>query len=299
MSLSQALLAHRYGKLALGDLHLYKALDDKTCRKNFKSSARKIAKKLAGALIHSMNNVLLVLKVEVYGRKESEYPHQQPLAFPVLEPYVVQSVEHDRTTKILIGTASWLALVTSCVQLNTGDVVVGPHNTHFTPHARTSICIREDYKKNITIERHLRSKFHMAETFKKCAGVFHLFQESTCLPITFQSLHEHYLSKTSSGIKTLAATFFQLYQDKALSQTRLAEQVGDAAPESSRISRNIHHLQQMLNQSDGHMVKVTENISKQLRVLGDHAVGNITSLNHSVVKQSVQKRIEIILNARP
>jgi hypothetical protein len=66
MALSQALLAHCYGNLAL---------DDKTCSKNFKSSAMKISKKLAGALIRSMNNVLLVLIVEVYGKKESEDPH--------------------------------------------------------------------------------------------------------------------------------------------------------------------------------------------------------------------------------
>ncbi|KAF9103561.1 hypothetical protein BGX27_010530 [Mortierella sp. AM989] len=52
--LSQALLVHRYGKLALNDLNLYRPLDDKTCQKTFSTSATKIAKKLAGALIHSL-----------------------------------------------------------------------------------------------------------------------------------------------------------------------------------------------------------------------------------------------------
>ena len=44
-----------------------------------------------------MNNVLLILKVEVHSRSMTEDPHQQPLAYPVLESYVVQSVEHDRS----------------------------------------------------------------------------------------------------------------------------------------------------------------------------------------------------------
>ncbi|KAF8920499.1 hypothetical protein BGZ58_004304 [Dissophora ornata] len=225
-SLSQALLAHHYGKLVSDDLGLYKSIDDKTCSRDFKSSARKISKKLAGALIHSIKNVPLILNVEVYGRTMSEDPHQQPLAYPVLESYVVRSVEHDRTTKIVIGTASWLALVTSCVQQNTGDIVIGPHNTDFTPYAQTTIYLRKDYKKNISVQRHLRSKFDKDETYMECAG-------------------------------------------------------------------------QMLSHSNSDMVTVTESISQQLRVLAEHTVGSITRLNHTVVKQAVQNRIEIILNAKP
>ncbi|KAI8594661.1 hypothetical protein EDD21DRAFT_421459 [Dissophora ornata] len=269
-SLSQALLAHHYGKLVSDDLGLYKSIDDKTCSRDFKSSARKISKKLAGALIHSIKNVLLILNVEVYGRTMSEDPHQQPLAYPVLESYVVRSVEHDRTTKIVIGTASWLALVTSCVQQNTGDIVIGPHNTDFTPYAQTTIYLRKDYKKNISVQRHLRSKFDKDETYMELGG-----------------------------IKTLAATFYQLYQDKALSRTCLAKHLRDSAQGSSRISQDLHQLQQMLSHSNSDMVTVTESISQQLRVLAEHTVGSITRLNHTVVKQAVQNRIEIILNAKP
>lgn len=298
LSLSQALLVHHYGKIILDDVSLYEALDRKTCNKAFRSSASRIAKKLAGALIHSLANVLLVLKVEIYGRKESEDPHQLPLAFPALEPYTVRSIEHDGTTKILIGTASWLALVTSSVQLNTGNVVVGPHNTHFTPHARTSVYIRSDYKKNVVVERHLRSKFHLAETYLKCAGIFYLFQQSACLPFTMPLLHEHFLPKKTSGIRTVAAIFFRLYQDEGLSQTHLADQLQDATADTSRISRDIITLQHFMEESDDNMVKVTMVISQQLRVLCEHAVGTITDLNHSVVKREVETKIEAIINAR-
>ena len=298
LPLSQALLVHHYGKVVLDDISLYKELDDRTCKKTFKSSATRISRKLAGALIHSLANVLLILKVEVYGRKESEDPHQQPLAFPVLEPYTVQSVEHDQTTKILIGTASWLALVTSSVQLNTGNVVVGPHNTSFAPHACARVYIRQDYKKNVVVERHLRSKFHLAETYLQCAGIFHLFQQPTCLPFTMPLLHENFLPKSSSGMKIVAAIFFQLYQDKGLSQTHLADQMKDTTVDASRVLREILNLQQVLKESDDNMVKVTMTISQQLRVLCDHAVNTITNLNHSVVEKEIMRKIEAILNAR-
>lgn len=298
LPLSQVLLTHQYGRIVLDNISLYKALDDKTCSKSFKTHYSKIAKKLAGSLLHSLTNVLLVLKVEVNGRKGSEDAHQQPLAFPVLEPYTVQLVEHDHTTKILIGTNSWLALVTSSIQLNTGTVIAGPHNTNFAPHARTSVYIRSDYRKNVVEERHLRSKFHLSETYLECAGIFHLFQHHTCLPFTVSLLYDHFLPKGPSGLKIVAAIFYKLHQERNISQTHLSNLLKDTTADSSRILRDVRDLQQMLKKNDDDLVEVTVVISQQLRILCDHTVSTITNLNHTVVKNEIEKRIEAILNAR-
>ncbi|KAF9091642.1 hypothetical protein BGX27_001995, partial [Mortierella sp. AM989] len=93
--LSQALRAHSYGRIVMDELHLYKKLDDDTCNQQFSTMAQDIAKKLSGALIQSKANVLLVLKPEAYGRTRSEDPHEQPLTFPLLESYIVESARHE------------------------------------------------------------------------------------------------------------------------------------------------------------------------------------------------------------
>ncbi|KAF9980965.1 hypothetical protein BGZ75_007784 [Mortierella antarctica] len=300
--LSHSLLAHNYGKIVLDDLDGYEELDNEMCQQRFSAAAQKIARRLAGALVQSKASVLLVLKVEIYGRERTEDPHEQPLAFPLLGSYIVESVSHDGAKKIVIGTDSWLALITSCVLLNTGEVVVGPHNTHFAPHKHSTVWLRTaDYERNSVVERQLRSKYHDDKTYMECAGVFFLFQRPACLPVTLRTLLEHYLSKADSGIKTVAAIFRQLYEEKALSRTGLAQQTSKIINEQTRISQEIRTLHQMLltaNHADKDMVSVSESVSRQLRVLTEFTTSATTALNHSVVKEAIEHRIRVILNEK-
>jgi hypothetical protein len=127
VELLQALTAHRYGGLVLDRLKSYEQLGIKVCQKRF-SEAPDLARLLAGCLIHSQANVVLVLKAEIYDRSRMEDPHEQPLAFLVYRDYTGASVRHNGAQKLLIGTDTWLALVTSCILLHSGDVVIGPHN---------------------------------------------------------------------------------------------------------------------------------------------------------------------------
>ncbi|KAF9995904.1 hypothetical protein BGZ80_010248 [Entomortierella chlamydospora] len=82
VELSQALMAHCYGRLVLDRLKSYGQLGIKVCQKRF-SEAPDLARLLAGGMIHSQSNVALVPKAEMYGRSRTEDPHEQPLAFPV------------------------------------------------------------------------------------------------------------------------------------------------------------------------------------------------------------------------
>ncbi|KAF9567466.1 hypothetical protein EC968_003229 [Mortierella alpina] len=275
--LSHLLLAHKYGRIVMDDMDCCEELDDGTCQRRFSEAAQNIARKLAGALIQSKASVLLVLKVEIYGRTRTEDPHEQPLAFPLLGSYIVNCVSHDGAKKILIGTDSWLALITSCVQLDTGNIIVGPHNTHFIPHKHSKVWIRtSDYERNSVVERQLRSKFHESKTYMECAGA-------------------------ASGIKTVSATFSQLYEEKALSQSRLAQLMSVMTNDQARISREIQNLYQMLTaaiKDDSDMVSVSESMSRQLRVLTEFTTSVTTTLNHTVVKESIQQRIEILLNEK-
>ncbi|KAK3822838.1 MAG: hypothetical protein J3Q66DRAFT_397312 [Benniella sp.] len=92
---------------------------------------------------------------------------------------------------------------------------------------------------------------------------------------------------------------FQLYQDKGLSRSHLVDLMKDFKADTSRISSELRGLQQVLEEGDDDdIVKVTRTISHQLRVLCEHAVNTITTLNHSVVKMEIEKKMEAILNAR-
>ncbi|KAG0318091.1 hypothetical protein BGZ99_005891 [Dissophora globulifera] len=239
----QALLAHGHGGIVSDELARYKELDEDTCQQRFADTAQTVAKRLAGSLVQSKTSVLLVLKVEIYGRTRSEDPHEQPLAFPLLRSYHVESVAHGGAKKLLIGTDSWLALVTSCIVLTSGEVIVGPHNTHCVPHRHSKVWTRDDFVKNGLVERQLRSKFHEQTTFVECSGVFHLFQRPSCLPVTLRTLYEHFIAKSASGIKVLAATFMQLHKDKALSRSSLEKQVGSIATETTVIVQELRFSQ--------------------------------------------------------
>ncbi|KAG0300932.1 hypothetical protein BGZ98_008749 [Dissophora globulifera] len=215
--LSQALLTRGHGGFVSDQLSQYKELDEDTCQQRFTDAAQTVAKRLAGSLIQSKTSVLLVLKVEVYGKTKSDDPHEQPLAFPFLRSYIVESVAHGGAKKLLIGTDSWLALATACIVLNSGEIIIGPHNTHFIPHKLSKVWTRDDFVKNGLVERQVRSKFHEPKTFVECGAVFNLFRRPSCLPVTLRSMYEHCITKSASGIKAPAATFHQLHKDKALS----------------------------------------------------------------------------------
>ncbi|KAF9113127.1 hypothetical protein BGX30_007045 [Mortierella sp. GBA39] len=85
-------------------------------------------KETSSLLIQSGADVLLCLKVEVYGRRKSEDPHSLDLAIPDVRSFKVVNEEHDSTRQVMIGTARWNALVTLAVVVTSGQVVVGPHN---------------------------------------------------------------------------------------------------------------------------------------------------------------------------
>ncbi|KAF9944837.1 hypothetical protein BGZ72_001915 [Mortierella alpina] len=293
ITLSQALMSHRYGGIVLDQLSSYNQLGGEDCQKRF-SEASVVAKLLAGCLIHSGANVALALKVEIYGRSRTDDPHEQPLAFPLLGDYTVESVNHDGATKLMIGTDTWLALVTSCVVLTTGEIIIGPHNTQFRPSKSTTIWVNtSNMARNGLTERHLRSKFHQDTTFHEYAGIYSRFRNPACLPVTLKTLYDHYLMRRSSGIKETAQIFSRVYREKMIPTVLMEIPV-----ENTRISTELQHLQQMVSEtrtnSDMPMA-ISEPISSQLRVLAALLTNTITAFNHSDVRNAVLQRIEVLL----
>ncbi|KAG0060266.1 hypothetical protein BGZ89_012409, partial [Linnemannia elongata] len=109
--LDVVLESHSYGRLI--NLEDYRSLDNKdpVWHFPFPDNGERLATMLEGLLLHSGEDVLLALKVEVYGTADYEDPHAQDIARPEgTSSFKVVNECHDNTHKIMIGTIKWCAL---------------------------------------------------------------------------------------------------------------------------------------------------------------------------------------------
>lgn len=301
--LRPALAAHAFGGL-VDDESNYVPLDDDLCYRIFRKDGSDVAKRLAGALIQSGSAVLLALKVEVYGRSPSEDPHQQDVAYPVSGSFIVQSLLHDGATKILIGTQTWNALVTSAVILTRGAVVVGPNNTAFHPHPRSKVWVLKDSRQNLTIERQTRSKFDDPISIEPYAGVFVRFHAHKFLPVTLKTLWDYFMGKKWSGIKLVAFIFHQLLHthrlDKIDIESKLQEVVSikNRTQSDSKILGDVRELVLAFEERDHVSFPVNWKVSNCLRILAGHTTNAITNLNQDTVAREIEKHIRIVLADR-
>ncbi|KAF9149903.1 hypothetical protein BGX20_005850, partial [Mortierella sp. AD010] len=66
----------------------------------YKQPKDDIARNLAGALIHSGSQALLILKVEVYGRVETDDSHSFDLAMSTNGVSIVTMIDYDNCKKL-------------------------------------------------------------------------------------------------------------------------------------------------------------------------------------------------------
>ncbi|KAF9911814.1 hypothetical protein EC991_002117 [Linnemannia zychae] len=264
-----------------------------------------VAKRLAGALIQSGSAVLLALKVEVYGRSPSEDPHQQDVAYPISGSFIVQSLLHDGATKILIGTQTWNALITSAVILTRGVVVVGPNNTAFHPHPRSNVWVLKDSRQNTTIERQTRSKFDDPISIKPYAGVFVKFLAHKFLPVTLKTLWDYFMGKRWSGIKLVAFIFYELHHTRRLEKIEIESKLQEVAvsirnktQSDSKILCDVKELVLAFEERDHVSFPVNWKVSNCLRILAGYTTHAITNLNQDIVAREIEKHIRIVLADR-
>ncbi|KAF9080280.1 hypothetical protein BGX27_005548, partial [Mortierella sp. AM989] len=188
IELEVALNAHHYGSLV--NTEDYEAADDDPLwHMPFRSNGATLSRRLAGLIIQSGNAVLFAIKTEIYGRLPSEDAHQQDLALPTRRSFSIVNTHHDNTNKVMIGTLGWNVLVTCCVILTNGKVVVGPDNSEFHPHEHSHIWIRKDGGQDFhnNHERQTRSKFNAESTFKSYAAVDRIFNFYKTIPVTLKT----------------------------------------------------------------------------------------------------------------
>ncbi|KAG0276986.1 hypothetical protein BGZ95_006723 [Linnemannia exigua] len=114
IALETALKRHSYGGLICIDDYRLSENSDELWHMGFAGNGEFLATSLEGLLLQSGDMVLLVDKVEVFGRTPSEDPHGVDVARPIgKKSFIVVNEWHDEAHKVMIGTVKWNALVRS------------------------------------------------------------------------------------------------------------------------------------------------------------------------------------------
>ncbi|KAF8925786.1 hypothetical protein EDD21DRAFT_357251 [Dissophora ornata] len=297
IELEVALKVHHYGGLI--NTEDYKAAEsDAIWHMPFRSNGKTLSRMLAGLMVQSGDAVLFVIKAEVYGRLPSEDAHRQDLALPTRSSFSIVNSHHDNTNKVMIGTLGWNALITCCIILTTGKVIVGPDNLQFHPHEHSHIWIRKDSGQDFynNLERQTRSKFNMESTFESYAAVDRIFNFYKTIPVTLKSLWEYKINGEWTGIKTAAFVFHELYSEHSLIKTDVNSCLVKSRARKAATCQILGIVAQMAEvMADVETIPVSDEVNKCLTALAGKVQGEVSDLNKSKVSKAVELRIQMVL----
>ncbi|KAF8931875.1 hypothetical protein BGZ47_011644 [Haplosporangium gracile] len=191
---------------------------DEMWHMGFAGNGEFLATSLEGLLLQSGHMVLLVNKVEVFGRTPSEDPHRLDVARPIgKRSFIVVNEWHDEAHKVMIGTVKWNALVTLAVILTDGRVIV-------------------------------RSKFDVKSTFGDFAAVDPLLNDFRTLPVTLKTLYEFKTDNAWSGLKSCMEEAFKRCKDKPCKILDIVGQIlnimveEEGVPVSKEVNKHLTEL---------------------------------------------------------
>jgi hypothetical protein len=245
-----------------------------------------------------------LLKVEVYGRRESEDAHNIPrLGEPdSIRHFKVANLTNDSSQMIIIGTVTWNALVTMAVVLTSGNVIVGPHNPSFHPHAASHLWILKsgDEDLNNNLERHTRSKFDQESSYELFAAAHPRFLGHSTMPVTLSTLWDFKSrgkGRQWSGIKLASFVFHLLLNRGKILKKDLIEPLQELQacvnspkePAQVGIVANLHRLVEAMR--DEETKPVSWKVSNELRQLADKLQTEITRIN----KSSITDQVKIVI----
>ncbi|ORZ10017.1 hypothetical protein BCR41DRAFT_398558 [Lobosporangium transversale] len=214
--LESLLSSNRCGELLV--IKDYMLLEVSFFLQSFREFKYNIARNLAGALIQTEPQIILILKVEIYGRDPADDPHSTSLAKPILDVKEVTTVNHDNVVKLIIGTLQWNALITGSIELTSGTICAGANNFSARRSPQAIIWGRNDWEHNQLSLRQLKSKFHRKETYESCAAIFYPFNNWECTPVKVFSLWSYYSAKSAqTGTKAAAEIFNEISRSRSRS----------------------------------------------------------------------------------
>ncbi|KAF8928788.1 hypothetical protein BGZ58_009374, partial [Dissophora ornata] len=291
VELKVALAGHRLGDIVETDG--YEPVEPYLYLADFSARAGEIARTFAGALLQSDSSVILLLKVEVYGRSPSEDIHGFDLAKPTWDIKTVVATVHDCTRKLLIGTLSYSVLVTAALDITTGVVSVGASTSlHISSNMR--MWCRKDRELNPLVERQLRSKFDHAITFAKTAAIFYLFASWECHPVTIFRLLDHYRGKSSSGTKAVATLFNEITKTQCITRILLQDLLEEIGAGDCSVATTLRAvLANFKADEQERPLFKDQKTSRLLRSLADSVCGTIRSLNNDKVATAIKARFQL------
>ncbi|KAG0330640.1 hypothetical protein BG000_011616 [Podila horticola] len=294
--LTVALKPHKYGRLAkVNEYELVEDGDDFWCMP-FSGGSELVARKLQSCLIQSGPDVILCLKVEVYGRSPDEDPHgDADVALPDIRPFKIVNQKFDDTSQLMIGTVRWNALVTMAVVLTSGRIIVGPNNSIFKPHSKSHLWLKKGGEKDMcnNLVRQIRTNFDDGITFNT-------------KPVTLADLWSFKVATNGwSGLKLVAFIFNKLYGaggvmlrsdvQERLALIRCDKGNDDDDGDNDRgIRNNLRRLVEVMGDKETRPVSVK--VDKELRGLADKVQKELSKINRSVITAEVQKTIEGMLS---
>ncbi|KAF9952148.1 hypothetical protein BGZ65_005473, partial [Modicella reniformis] len=266
-----------------------------------------VARKLEGCLIQSGYDVILCLKVELFGRSPDEDSHGvASLVSPDVRSFKVVNEMCEGASQIMIGTVRWNALVTMAAVLTSGKIVVGPHNTIFYPHVASRVWLKKGGEKDMhnNVERQTRSHFDEEVTYGKHAAVHPRFLKFNTMPVTLATLWAFKkAAKRWSGLKVAAFVFSNLYTEggKVL-KSQVEEYLKEVRSTKGEdeddpgIRGNLKRLVQVMK--DEETRPVSDKVDKELRDLANRVQKAQTDINHGIVAAEVEKVIDGILRGK-
>ncbi|KAF9540168.1 hypothetical protein EC957_004607 [Mortierella hygrophila] len=304
--LQLALKPHKYGLLV--NVEDYELLedDDPFCYMPFKGHSELITRKLQGCLIQSGYDVVMCLKVEVFGRSPDEDPHSvASLVSPDVRSFKVINEMNEGANQLMIGTVRWNVLVTMSVVLTSGKIVVGPNNTTFFPHKASHVWLKKGGEKAMfnNVERQTRSHFDDDITYRKHACVHPRFLKFNTMPVTLATLWAFKkASRGWSGLKLAAFVFYKLYSDDGvvLLKSEVEKYLKEVRPKKDEddcgILGNLQRLMHVMR--DEETRPVTEEVNKELKSLANSIQKEQTKLNLGIVTAEVERVIDGILKGK-
>lgn len=242
-----------------------------------------------------------LLKVEVYGRRESEDAHSIPrLGEPDgIRHFKVANLTNDSSQMIIIGTVTWNALVTMAVVLTSGNVIVGPHNPWFHPHAASHLWILKNGEEDLNnnLERHTRSKFDQESAYELFAAAHPRFLNYSTMPVTLSTLWDFKSrgkGRPWSGIKLASFVFHLLLNRGKILKKDVIEplqelQARENSPKETATDGIVANLSRLVEAMREEETKpVSLKVCNELRRLAEKLQGEITQINKTTITEQVK-----------
>ncbi|KAF8948744.1 hypothetical protein BGZ47_002717 [Haplosporangium gracile] len=168
----------------------------------------------------------------------------------------------------MIGTLGWNVLVTSCIILTSGKVIVDPDNSEFHPDEHSHIWIRRDSGQVFynNLERQTHSKFNIESTFESYVAA----------------------DRISNFYKTILVTLKSLWDCLVKSRGRKAAtcQILDIVDQMADVMADVE------------TIPVSDEVNKCLTELGGKVQGEVAGLNKTKVSKPIESRIHMMLLAK-